>query len=317
MAFDINRGSSMADKLYLPPTDPKEEKLSPLSLGSMIISFAAMLYFMLTYTGPVEWAAEFQLNQWGVYSQTITYIVLSIVGWGVLWSIGMLFGKALGIDLDPVQSSKKKENEEPSRLAKFGQRWEALPGVLRFLIHATLLVTALGVFTFVDVANIGELTSVDLRSLEQGTMPPSNYIEVTGRTLPDLSVGWSSNGRESDAVYYMPIVSDAWTPDQGLKVFIVGPAETLHDVSPERPIKGQLSTSSMPRYILNTFERAGITPATEHIYINCQFDPQTYREGNQMFVMVAVGLSTVVAVWFFIRWIRGKPHRQSIATNET
>lgn len=284
-------------ELYIPPVQNKDdEKMTPFSFATMIIGCSVTFYFQWTFTGPIEWAAAFQLDNYGVYYETWTFVGVAIALSGVVWLVGFGLCKVLGVDLD-----EPADQGEPSAIGKKIQAYRSLPGGLRWLLLIAVTTTVFGGTSVIDVMTNGELTTVDLATLERGEMPTSNYIEIKGTPLGDQSVGWGEGDDDSRYTYYTPLVSDLWKESMGLKVFISGRLRDIQDVSPHRAVRGRLRETTMPRYILKTFERAGITPAETHVYVQCNYDPARTEQSTFIILIIAAGTGLATGIWFAIR----------------
>ncbi len=167
-----------------------------LALGMLFVS----VYNLWTYSGPYRWVAEFQLDMPGAsYDVTLTFLLTYL-----MWLIACL----------PVLI--------PLRIVN--GHWGADPAIEEWIDNNRLTLvlglvavglTGWGAFFAVDASSMGDLTPVDVGTIESGAEPASRWVELHGGVArPHLARGVET----SDAThYYLPVGTSA---GKGYAVFV-------------------------------------------------------------------------------------------------
>lgn len=252
------------------------QRIGPLLALAMLFVSA---YNAWTWSGPYRWFAEFQLGMPAEsYDLTLTFLLTYLA-----WLVACL----------PVFIPLRIVNGRPAGNTAVESWIEAhqLTFVLG-LVAAGLL----GVATYfaIDAAGMGELTPVDIATLEAGGEPVSRWVELHGgRARADLAMGLESSERTR---VFVPVGA---ADKHGYTVFLEFSEADWAQVDASHldgPWEGVLYADGLPGMLRESWVDEGVA-ATEHTVLRTDASP-SFRWGiagamGGCGLLVAVALAIV------------------------
>jgi hypothetical protein len=155
---------------------------------------ALVLYWWWDFANLQRWFGESQVQWFGNYSETVSFLLSLLVP---LLVVGL-----------PVVLGLRQRRVPPAALS-FG-----------------LALVGCGVITAVPGVSTRQRWEVDIADLEAGQPLPGRWLELKGRPLPEQRIIWNAGQTRAT---YVPFVSGDWQPGNPVAVFVRASEENWGD----------------------------------------------------------------------------------------
>ena len=269
-------------------SEQKTQRMTPKQIaGGILMCLCGALagYWWWSYSGPFRWIAERQLQWFGSYEESITFILTAAVAFAPLLVVGWAV-KKLGF------AAPAKPQTQPGE-SSWGMKWGHY-AVSGFFLLIGLIVGGIGVSEYVRATRESRSTPFTLIDIEAGKKVDRLWVEVEGKPLLDLAGGMNSSGGERA---YVPVVSENWKRGQPIWVYLEV-AEHQMDATLKAPrgkYQGMVSLGGLPGMVREDFKRRGLMPAEGYVMIDYQEGPEK-KLGGAYFLLVTGGAICLFAV---------------------
>lgn len=239
----------------------------PIQSGIGVPLFALAAFWWYTYSGPYRWLADWQIREQGTFYPTYTFVAVFLIPL-VLAAILIQVGCWLaGVRFDAEKTEASIE------------QWKTWHQDRQYRIMALAVgsvVLALGGYSLYVGTNAGPRTSLSVAALENGSMPPSRWLALSGTLRKEDQVSWKVKNKVE---IYVPLVSENWQPGKPIAVLVR--AKEGEDGSPERllrsdegMVEGLVDPLGLPGHVRTTLTDNGVITAAEPVVLDYRSDPR-------------------------------------------
>jgi len=264
----------------------QKTQLGPRQIaGGVLICICGALagYWWWSYSGPFRWLAERQLQWFGAYEESITFVLTAAIAIAPVVLAGVAI-KKLGF---AAPTPPQDQAAQPPQHVKWGPF--ALCG---FFVVIGLVVGGIGISEYYRARRESSSTAFSLNEIEAGKKVDRVWVEVQGRPLFDVAGSMSSSSSET---IYLPVVSENWKKGQPISVYLeVSEHEmdaTLKAASGK--YQGMVSVGGLPGMVREDFKRRGLMPAEGYIMIDYHRTPANKLSGAY-FLLITAGVICLI-----------------------
>jgi hypothetical protein len=261
-------------------------------------------YWCYTYTGLYRWLVEMQRGLIGMYVPVLS----GLLTFGIAGAIGflppaLLLFVLVKLNLFPVDP----DNPPVPGGQPGGGTWLQEHSGRMTAIFISIVLLGMGAFFAFQGSSAGELTALDLASLEAGNDPPSHFVTTQGILLWDRTLSQSKSG--TSHMHYVPLVSPAWRESTPIRVYVSIPQTRIEEVK-DGKFQGVLSHNGLPGPIRTSFERSpDARPAEPHYLLRHGVVPDTASQAGWFLVILAGVVLLITAIVWVVKAIRERDTR--------
>ena len=254
-------------------------------------------YWWYTYTGPYRWLAEFELRLHGEYTPIFTGVLIFLPC--VLTALGIV-----------LLVSSRVPFHEKERQAAVARDAAQTAFVLGHLPELTALILAVGlggtgIYYLAEARLLGRLSDVNVETMEQGTDPPSRYVQLAGKLRRwNRMTLQESAGRATVEVHYIPVASQ---PSGGVIASVVLVVKDTQWNAPQNTFDNNLYVGTLRKldpFVRAEFEHQGVQLTARAWQMKYLDGPGRYVEIGIIFMAIgSVALLTAI-VLLVVRRIR-------------